>query len=628
MSPSSESRTQLRDDPTKRKLTSRQAAYLAEESGLEIKEISKLTVAEIPTRLQFHLDPHLLFFRRICGRVVRTNPATGEVHGVPFATVHVEDTDCSFLGLFPVEHPTWWWFWPVSCQTETIATVTTDECGNFCVYIPRWDIDRVLRFRRERLCTPIFDRPDFDIVLEEFPPIPIPDPGPLRRLGQPLPEVANVARPTIAPPLEPDMIERAGGVFPQKRGATKLSIDKILRQRAYGPFVRCHDVLVPEWHYAIDIPDITFRVTQDVDGDGTEEVIYDEGIFDVRWNDSSNDTVVLEASAIARTSPTCGLPEIPCEDVPKIGALGRMPVAGPWFDATTGYATTVNRPRSGGNSTGSVIDPGEAPFARDLQISACYHIDGAEYFRTTQESGGSSPAPILNETWTSASFVTPTGYVTMTPDADGWYPVSEALKQSDEHWVLNWQTTRYPDETYQLRLEVADNTKSIIATSDPVPVVVDNAAPAAGFLEILAKRSNQPWSAAVDLLAETCPIVYRPAGLDINVRVRWQATAPHFRSATVSASGCGGGDPTVAPSVYLTGTSEHLWHASVTTTGTTRTAEYTVGSGLLQGAYGFSMSAESRAFSPAGASGAGVAWEIDPPYLHTYRSFRFAVIDV
>ncbi len=628
MSTTKSQRVARRDDPTKRKLTSRQAAYLADETGLDLKEISALTVAEIPERLQFHLDPSLLFFRRVCGRVVRTDPATGEVHGVPFATVHVEDTDCSFLGLFPIEHPSWWWLWPVNCRTETIATVTTDECGNFCVYVPRWDIDRVLRFRRERLCTPIFDRPDFDIVLEEFPPDPIPDPGPLRRLGQPLPDLTRPARRAIAPPLEPAMIERAAEALPTRRGAIDSPVEQILRQPAFGPFVRCEDVWVPEWHYAFDIPDITFRVTQDVDGDGDEEVIYDEGIFDVRWNDAGNDTVVLEASPIARTSPTCGLPEIPCEDVPKIGALGRMPVTGPWFDAATGYATTVNRPRTGGTSGGSVIDPGAAPFARDLQISACHHIDGAAYFRTTQESGGSSPAPILNETWTSASFVTPTGYVTMTPDPDGWYPVSEALKQSDEHWVLNWRTTRYPDDHYQLRVEVADATKTTIATSDPVSVVVDNAAPTAGFLQILAKRSNEPWSAAVDLLGETCPIVYRPAGLGIDVRVQWQATAPHFRSATVSASGCGGGDPTPVAAAYPTGTSEHLWHTTVTTTGTTRTAEYTIGSGLQQGAYGFAMSAESRAFSPAGASGAGVAWEIDPAYLRTHRSFRFAVIDI
>ncbi len=38
----------------------------------------------------------------------------------------------------------WWWFWPIFCNREEIATTMTDECGKFCVWIPRWDIDRIL----------------------------------------------------------------------------------------------------------------------------------------------------------------------------------------------------------------------------------------------------------------------------------------------------------------------------------------------------------------------------------------------------------------------------------------------------------------------------------------------------
>ena len=101
------------------------------------------------------------------------------MQGVPNATVHVEDTDCSFLGLFPVEDPAWWWFWPIFCQREVIATTMTDECGNFCVCIPRWDIDRILRFRLQRICFPDIYRPNLrdligDIVLERKPPFPVP----------------------------------------------------------------------------------------------------------------------------------------------------------------------------------------------------------------------------------------------------------------------------------------------------------------------------------------------------------------------------------------------------------------------------------------------------------------------
>ena len=44
-----------------------------------------------------------------------------------------------------------------------------------------------------------------------------------------------------------------------------------LHEHAFiGPFRRCYDHYIPEWHSIIDVPDITFRVTQDVNGDGTQ----------------------------------------------------------------------------------------------------------------------------------------------------------------------------------------------------------------------------------------------------------------------------------------------------------------------------------------------------------------------
>ncbi|MGH9153006.1 MAG: hypothetical protein ACRD03_11550, partial [Acidimicrobiales bacterium] len=123
--------------PDERPVTRRQAAYLASETGVGIDDLAGQPIGKLEGLLRWRIDPHLLFFRKVCGRVVRTDPVTGIVHGVPNATVHVEDTDCSFLGFFPWEGPWiwWWWFWPIFCNREEIATTMTDECGKFCVWI-------------------------------------------------------------------------------------------------------------------------------------------------------------------------------------------------------------------------------------------------------------------------------------------------------------------------------------------------------------------------------------------------------------------------------------------------------------------------------------------------------------
>ncbi len=108
------------------------------------RSLAGLTVAEITDKFKWKIDPELLFFRKICGRVVKKDPVTGVEYPVPFATVHVQDTDCSLLWYSPSPWP-WGWFFPLFCHREELATVKTDACGNFCVWIPRFEIDWILR---------------------------------------------------------------------------------------------------------------------------------------------------------------------------------------------------------------------------------------------------------------------------------------------------------------------------------------------------------------------------------------------------------------------------------------------------------------------------------------------------
>src|SRR5439155_1299861 len=89
-------RSDFEDKPELRKVTERQAAYLEELSGVPAKTLVAKPIGELDELLRWRIDPHLLFFRKVCGRVVRVEPGTGVIQGVPNATVHVEDTDCSF----------------------------------------------------------------------------------------------------------------------------------------------------------------------------------------------------------------------------------------------------------------------------------------------------------------------------------------------------------------------------------------------------------------------------------------------------------------------------------------------------------------------------------------------------
>ena len=95
-----------------------------------------------------------------------------------------------------------------------------------------------------------------------------------------------------------------------KQLAAKLNIEvKDLAgldlRRAIGPFRRCVTVFLPEWTPILDVPDITFRVSQDTNGDGIEEPIYSESYFQVRWNSGSISDITIEADPNALAGRLC-----------------------------------------------------------------------------------------------------------------------------------------------------------------------------------------------------------------------------------------------------------------------------------------------------------------------------------
>ncbi|MCP9447408.1 MAG: hypothetical protein NNA22_07545 [Nitrospira sp.] len=681
------------ESPEERLLTDRQALYLSRLANLEVKQLVGLPLAKAHELLKWRIDPALLLFRRVCGRVVKFNAATGGYEPVPNATVYVEDTDCSFLGFFPVENPFFWLF-PLRCRREVLTTVTTDACGNFCVYLPYWDIDRYLRFRRERICFPEIFKPNLrDLLRPPFirdvqvpiPPIPQPDPPPIRLASQQIDMIktyageevarrlevlatnaefgadiheieAELDRPLFSRPVPPPIpselhrIGEKGGIGGKDKGvkaeaetpvtafAALSSVEMLSQQvsfdRFVGPFWRCRDVFVPVWKVMLDVPDLTFRVTQDVDGDGNEETIYSEGFFDVRWNAPSNLHVTLVASGAAISVPHCRpVDGIECRDVPAIVTAGYMPLEPTHHDDALGVATRINRPRPpDGRVTTPQSFPGHAPYARTLNLHGCHRIGNATHYRLTyayQAPGSAAfttPVPFTGLQWW-APRLGPGAPIHVVPDANGWYPILPAGQVAHPNWLLSWPTHNFPGGLYETRLELgvaSGGSITVTLTSNLRRFLVDNSRPTVLFHEIRWRPASIPLSTAwtnsnSTLLPAVCPVLTRQAGQDVHVLVRWEASAAYLRNAQLSASGCGAGDL----SFVTDEDTRYRWHVNSTDNGVIRTAVLLLPGDRPPGCYHLSINAYGRQFNPSGFDhGPSADWVIDQviDWVHQTRS--------
>ncbi len=676
--------------PDRRPITELQAKHLAAISGVTVKEIVGKTIAELSDKFKWRIDPELLFFRRICGQVVKRDPVTGVELPVPFATVHVEDTDCYFLGFFPLEWP-WGWFFPIFCHREEIATTVTDACGHFCVWVPRWEIDWILRFRREHICFPdIFIRPTIRDLLSELPPLPslirlprpvpdLPDPPPsllkdggltLRRaqelVGRDVAErlatfeVGAVAGTSttrqqqfldapafpqpIAPPLPPRFKELTEGERSKSLETltAQFKIEPELLKgldfaHYIGPFRRCVDVIFPEWQLFLDVPDITFRVTQDVDGDGEEETIYTENFFEVRWNSGPIPDVTLEASQIAQAGVVCDAPEVPCDNAPALQFVGRMPLVNPvggdpYHDAVTGYARRPNRPHPSGNITPVLADfplpLAKTPYTHVLQLYGCNHGQGAVFYRLTYSFNSGPRVPFTGLTWPlwrvvggNLQWLWPTsdvsGWYPILPDADNWFP---------PHLLLDWPTNQFQDGLYSVQVELGNAGKATIATSAAICFRIDNSVPdPVQFTALSWRAAGDNQSTPISLI---CPVVTRSVvngtPVDIEIEVNYRVAATHLRSVELSGGGCDGDDPIL---VSALSTAQH-WHTNPADNSVISTAIFALPGARRQGAYSFALHAIGRAFNPAGGDGGQLAdWNYDTVYNYLFPSLTIAVVD-
>ncbi len=655
------------EPPEARALTARQAARLSSVSGLEADALVGKSVSELRKKVSPFVEQELLLFRRVCGRVVRTG-ADGVDRPVPFATVHVEDVNCNFLGLFPVEGP-WAWLFPLTrCTREDIGSAVTDACGNFCAWIPRWEIEYVLRWRLQWRCFEhFFSRPTIGELLN-VPRNPG-DPGPI--------DLDPHAVEHLAGTIDAARVAQLRGLARQSFGASTAPLNALLAQPAFprsvappvplslrhmsreqlahqldlaeehlsavdlntwvGPFWKCERVLTPEWMPILDVPDIAFRVTQDVNGDGVEEVIYSEGLFAVRWNAGAIPDVTLHASQIAVAGVACGPDTGPCGD-PAIVLAGMMPVQNvigetPYHDQATGTAGRPNAARPGGLSTSAralpLITPfsgDRAPYSGTLYLYGCNHVPEAAYYqiRYRIDDAGAVRVP-FRESWELYRLNGGTlERNTVSPDSDGWYPIlDDASGWLPGHLLLQWTTAQSGFYMLDLRFKKSDGT--ILPPNPTFNIRIDNSAP---FVDLTSLQWRVAGDTVWSALPLTCPVIARPAGRDLEFQVSWAASATHLRSAELVSFGCGavGFVELDAASAY-----QH-WYTAPGDDSVAKTAHYRLPAAAAQGCYSFVVGAASRAFNPAGGDGThsglgGDEWIYDPIYLSNSKQLMVSVTD-
>lgn len=705
----SESASRPELPPDQRKITSLQAKRLAALAGLELADVDNHSIAQLSERLKWRIDPALFLFRRICGKVVKKDPVSGELYPVPFATVYVEDTDCNLISYFPKGWP-WSWHFPYFCHRELIGTAKTDACGNFCVWIPRFDIDWILRWRHARICFPIiFRRPEIGDLIPKipvpvdgpWPPIPDPDPGPLRTLATLAPSViealagsdarriaervarfqssrtlgganfpaehllsARAFERDLPPPLPAEFHSALSGQgLVAAKGASavdgirsavasKVGLDaKELAgfdlQRVIGPFYRCYDILLPEWQRIVDVPDITFRVGQDVNGDGTEETIYSEGFFDVRWDAGALPNVTLVAHSNARETRLCYSPPIQCGNVPALLFAGFMPLnQASYFDAGTGYMVRPNRPSADGVTPPPQTSTATAhtPFCYTIPLYGCIDVNQAKYYRVLQSvDGGATFSAITGVSWHNYRAINGTPLL-ITPDVSGWYPV-EPLDASNNpvprqalefpNLVFDWSTPTLGQVI--LKVETGNAAKAHLAFSANVPFQVDNTAPTIQVTRLAWKFAGEPDGALRNLLGASCPTIHRHVSpADIELVFEAQVFANHLRDAGLGASGCATDSAVVDAhfdpvSVMVDPlTRPYHWHTSAADNTVLLHQRYTLAAAAPEGAYTFACGANSRAVNPDGAQGENLVppdWNTNPVYLSANRSIAVAVVN-
>jgi hypothetical protein len=672
----------ISNDPAAHVLTNKQAARLAALAPVAAEKLAGQRLVDVTDRIKAVIDPSLLAFRKVCGRVVKLDAAGNELP-VPFATVTVYDVDLGLLAWSPADS-LFSWFYPFNVRREQLARVTTDECGRFCVWLPRFDIDYYLKWRLERQCyLGWLRRPSLEDLLRarEVLPKPQPDPGPikldehllvhasrvidakavvklrevslLKRPGPVMtkvdPELARAAFPQrTRAPLTADAVEALSPKLRPKLaariGVPVEMLAKLDPKRVYGPFLRCREIIVPQWSPVLDVPDISFEVTQDVNGDGQQEVIYSEGLFEVRWDANAIADVVLRADSMAVTSTSCDVPDVNTGGDVAILFASNYPlqvgnIASDYHDGVSGYAKLPNRPDADGVPGGTRTEPSVAPFVGSFYLMGNAERPGATHYRVHHQVDGGAASylngafgPLMKLVGTTLQqlVVTPVDgqWYPIVPRSAGWTPVGILAPVSEGGDHLH---------SFHLEFGVAAPGGAITPVANSatpgVNLQIDGTGPTVEF-QAFQWRHPEVSLAWQTLATGDCAVVAREANRRVQFRLALRVSADHLRNFAVGASGCGpAGGPTLITDgrdglpVAAADAAAH-WYRDANDNAHSRELFFELPAGAPAGCYNFSVFAATRAFAPtAVVIGADptVAWRIDSSPVYTQPVLAVAV---
>jgi len=644
---------------------------------LALAREGRLTAADLPLKAVddvVHIWP---LTRRVCGRVIKRDPVTGEECPVPGATVRVLDVDYCLLWWYPYPGLPWCWLYPIWPRREEIATTMTDECGRFCVDIPYFDIDAIVRWRLRFRCLPeilqwprVIDaidmgvKPDLRVYpeLEHLPelepkptPEPVPGPSPLTPvIPLPPPELeflrtspkaergsgfhtkpqfklarqALFAKRALFEPVDPDelpVLERAAfpksiapPALPDDEALLKILPDKemlldLRRARPIVRLLRCWAELVPEWHLFWDVPDIVLKVEQDIDGDGALETIYDQGYLDVNWDLSEPTTNIVIEARPNAICVPCGPPYQPCTTTGIVG-ISDLPVD-PTYLSPQGYALCANRP----NPSGTLPLP--APHLRpdDAETPFCgtVRLVGCPDYGTAVYYKVFYSYEGGSETHFSESWyayqISAQASHHVVPDASGFYPVLTPPNDYFPYHTLVNWRTYYYPDGRYTMRLVLYD-----AAHNPL----GPALPSVNLVldnsrpspvDFLRLRWREVGTSGWQTAPLHCPIIRRPTGKDIELEVKYNVAATHLRDLTIALVGCDGG---VGNDAY--------WHHHVNDNNKVLVWKVTMPATKHEGGYRFYLEGRSRAYN--GVGGLATNWYFDS--LHIWRGNNLHVVIV
>ncbi len=299
-----------------------------------------------------------------------------------------------------------------------------------------------------------------------------------------------------------------------------------------------------------------------------------------------------------------------------------------------GYALRPNRPVPTGIPNDPHSYPAQTPFCYDFPLNGCVDVQNAKYYRIKNSFNGGTSSAITGVSW--HNFLAAGGLpIPIVADVNGWYPVepiNPVTLAPVPRTLLEFPNLLLPfggsTGVNDLTIEIGDNSKTVIATSAAVRIVIDNERPNFLFKQMSWKYDGESDASLRILDLTNCPMIQRGAvARKIEVVFEVTVAASHLRDAALGTSGCGGG---AFSEVGSTSNNKH-WHQTIFDNSVTLSQRYSLDAGSHAGCYNFECGANSRSINPSGIHNEyeipNPDWFVDESFIYNQYNVSVAVVD-